>query len=111
MSDYANKVLDAALGYEAKRIRKSYSEFLAQLQQERDEARAEVEKLKAVVKMTEHERDAAFSGHAASREFARGAALMRALMVDAIWDEKRGSMTRRRLSKLAEELPLPEYKP
>ncbi len=75
------------------------------------EARAEVEKLRAVVKMTEHERDVAFSGQAASREFARGAARMRALVVDAIWDEKRGSMTRRRLSKLVEELPLPEDKP
>ena len=46
---WSSQVLDAALEHEAKQIRKSHSEFLTQLQRERDEARAEVERLRALL--------------------------------------------------------------
>jgi hypothetical protein len=50
---WSSQVLDAALEHEAKQIRKSHSEFLTQLQRERDEARAEVERLKADLDMVD----------------------------------------------------------
>ncbi len=114
---WSSQVLNAALEHEAKQIRKSHSGFLTQLQRERDEARAEVERLRkerdaACMAAGEYSQDEvnemttdmiALRKAAERAAYQRGAEAMREKAANAIPGHYSGDIIR--------ALPLPEDKP
>lgn len=106
--DWTSRVLTAGLEHEAKSIRKSHSEFLAQLQQELAEARAEVEGLKARYEMLGRlaYADVEVAEARASAAYQRGAEAMRGLAEKKAIRHNYGDL----MVRWIRALPIPEDK-